>query len=326
MTEETTFECARCGRCCTQRLILLNTEDIFRMAGHFNMPVQEFMGKYGVVFAKVGDNRSPRLYLQIKGDICPFFSDGCSIHAVKPLMCRLFPVLKPGQPAGEIKALINRHAISEGVKSCKVFSLPDDTTMAVDREAMVTSVISDSVETIYYSNLQRTDMKFINSLLKAVNRDQLRSIVSDYLFNGSKESGLIFEHAMFEVQALCQVIDWKKSPYIVVNDGATFEPGRIMVFVSPQDARDIYEASTGGQIEAVFSQANPSIADSSCAFVSVAIRLKGDRGMMLAFMGRKEDLREVTEDGRAMLGFCPSDGSMEHVGAMNVFIDPAVIK
>jgi len=326
MGDEVTFECARCGRCCTQRLILLNTEDVFRMAEHLKMSVPQFMDRYGVVFAKAGGNKSPRLYLQITGQSCPFFADGCIVHAYKPLMCQLFPVLKPGQTAGEIKALINKHAISEGVKHCKIFSQHDDTVMAVDREAMITSVIYDSVETIYYSNLQRTDMKFIYTLLRAVNKDQLRTIVRDYLFNGSTESGLIFEQAMFEIQALCQVVDWKKSPYIVVNDGASFEPGRIMVYVSPQDARDVYEASDAGQIEAVFSQANPSVADPSCAFVSVAIRLKGDRGMLLAFGGRKDDLREVTEDGRATLGFCPSDGSMEEIGALNVFIDPAVIR
>ncbi len=326
MDEEVNFECARCGRCCNQRLVLLNTEDVFRMAENLHMAVPAFMEKYDVVFAKAGDNKTPRLYLKITGDRCPFFSDGCSIHAFKPLMCRQFPSLKPGQTAAEIKAFINKHAISEGVKSCKLFSLPDETVVAVDREAMITSVIYDSAETIYYANLQRTDMKFIYNLLQAVNREQLRTIVSDYLFNGSVESGLIFEQAMFEIQALCQVIDWQKSPYIVVNDGATFEPGRIMVYVSAQDARDIYEASTGGLVEAVFSQTNPSIADTSFAFISVAIRMQGARGMMLAFMGKKDELQGVSADGKAMLGFCPSDGSMDQVAAMNIFIDPAALK
>jgi Fe-S-cluster containining protein len=327
MGEEVTFECARCGRCCEQRLILLNTEDVFRMAENLHLTVPEFMEKYNVVFARAGDNnKTPRLFLQITGDRCPFFTDGCSIHAFKPLMCRQFPAVKPGQTAAEMKAYINKHAISEGVKSCKVFSLPDEAVLAVDREAMITSVIYDSAETIYYSNLKRTDMKFILNLLKAVNRDQLRAIVDDYLFNGSVESGLIFEQAMFEIQAMCQVIDWQCTPYIVVNDGAAFEPGQIMVFVTPQDARDIFEASTGGQVEAVFSQANPSIADPSVVFISVAIRMKGARGMMLAFMGKKDELQGVTSDGKAMLGFYPSDGSMDQIAAMSIFVDPAVIK
>ena len=324
MGEEKTFECARCGRCCNQRLILLNTEDVFRMAEHLKMSVAYFMEKYGVVFAKVGDNKTPRLYLQVRGEKCPFFAEGegCTVHAVKPLMCRLFPVLKPGQTAGDVKAFIDAHAVSEGVRSCRVFALPDPAPLAVDREAMITSVIYDSAETIYYSNLQRTDMKFIHDLLKAVNREQLRTIVADYLFGGSVESGLIFEQAMFEIQALCQVVDWKKAPYMVVNDGATFEPGRILVYVRPQDARDIYEASLAHQIEAVFSQANPSVADPSFAFVSVAMRTDGARGMMLAFMGKKDDLRGVTTSGEAVIGFCPSDGSMDRIAALNVFIDP----
>jgi Fe-S-cluster containining protein len=327
MGEEVTFECARCGRCCEQRLILLNTEDVFRMAENLHLTVPLFMEKYNVVFGTAGDNnKTPRLFLQIMGDRCPFFDDGCTIHAFKPLMCRQFPAVKPGQTAGEMKAYINMHAISEGVKSCKIFSLPDDTLLAVDREAMITSVIYDSAETIYYSSLQRTDMKFIYNLLRAVNRQELRTIVADYLFNGSTESGLIFEQTMFEIQAMCQVVDWQKSPYIVVNDGATFEPGRIIVYVSPQDARDIFEASTAGQVEAVFSQANPSLADPSFAFVAVAVKMQGARGMMLAFMGKKDDLQGVATDGRATLGFCPSDGSMDSVGAVNIFIDPAALE
>ena len=326
MGEEMTFECARCGRCCEQRLILLNTEDVFRMAENLHMTVPTFMAKYDVVFAKAGDNnKTPRLFLRITGDRCPFFQDGCSIHAFKPLMCRQFPAVKPGQTAREMKAYINKHAISEGVKSCKVFSLPDDAVLAVDREDMITSVIYDSVETIYYANLNRTDMKFIYNLLRAVNKPQLRAIVADYLFNGSIESGLIFEQAMFEIQAMCQVIDWQRSPYIVVNDGASFEPGQFVVFVTPQDAREIYEASTGDLVEAVFSQANPSIADPSVAFISVAIKLKDARGMMLAFMGKKDDLKGVTSNGRAMLAFYPTDASMDQVAAMNIYIDPAVV-
>ena len=65
MGGEVAFECARCGKCCSQRLILLNTEDVFRMAERLQLPVPKFMEKYGVVFAKVGDSETPRLYLQI---------------------------------------------------------------------------------------------------------------------------------------------------------------------------------------------------------------------------------------------------------------------
>lgn len=328
MTSETPFECAMCGRCCSQRLILLNTEDVFRMAEHFKVPVPEFMEKYGVVFATTATSKTPRLYLQIQGDVCPFFKDGegCSIHEIKPLMCRLFPVLKPGQTAGDIKAFIKKHAHSEGVLSCKMFSLTDDMPLAVDREAMITSVIYDSMEIIYYSNLERKDMQFVRSLLKALNREQLRAIVSDYLFNGNKESGLVFEQAMFEMQALCQVADWKKVPYLVANEGVALEPGKLYVMVSSEDARRVYDLSSRSEIESVITNANPSVANEECLFVSVAVKTKGDTGLMLAFPVANSDLAKVTADGHLSLCFYPADGSMDEVGALNAYIDPNLYK
>lgn len=326
MSDEVTFECAMCGKCCAQRLILLNTDDVFRLAAHFSRSVPEFLQQYNVVFATTEANKTPRLYLKVTGGKCPFFTDKCSIHPIKPLICRLFPGLSPTQTAGQIKAFVNKHALSGDIKSCKIFTMPDDQHVPVDREAMITTAIYDSVETIYYSNLQRQDMKLALNLLKSVNNEKLRALVSDYLFNGNTESGLVFEQAMFEIQAMCQLLDWKKSPCIVVHEGASFEPGQIMVSVSPHDAKEIYEASVNGQIEAVFSQANPSIAEPDSAFISIAIKLKEEKGLMLAFLGYKSELRQVTTDGKASLGFLPSDNSMESVGAVSIYIDPAVIK
>lgn len=322
MTDETPFECAMCGRCCSQRLILLNTEDVFRMADHFTMPVPEFMDKYGVVFATTNTSKTPRLYLRISGEVCPFFNDGCSIHEIKPLMCRLFPVLKPGQTAGEIKEFIKKHAHSEGVLSCKMLSLPEDMPLAVDREAMITSVICDSMEIIYYSNLERKDMQFVRSLLKALNREQLRAIVGDYLFNGNKESGLVFEQAMFEMQALCQIADWQKVPYLVAHEGTAVEPGKIYVMVSREDARRIYDMSLQGEIESVISSTNPSVADPDCTFVSIAMKSKGDNGLMLAFPAANSDLEKISTDGHVSLCFYPVDGSMDEIGAISAYIDP----
>ena len=321
MTDEMPFECAMCGRCCTQRLILLNTDDVFRMADHFKMPVPQFMDKYGVVFATTGICNTPRLYLRITGDICPFFENGCSIHDIKPLMCRLFPVLKPGQTAGEISALIKKHAHSEGVLSCKMLSLPDDLPLAVDREAMITSVIYDSMEIIYYSNLDRNDMKFARSLLKALNRDQLRAIVNDYLFNGNRESGLVFEQAMFEMQALCRVADWKKVPCMIDSEGVALEPGMINILVSQSEAQSIYDLSMKGEIESIISQANPSIANPECCFVSVAMKTSGDNGLMLTFPTVKADLVNITADGEVRICFYPADGSMDEIGALRTQID-----
>jgi Fe-S-cluster containining protein len=148
MTDEVPFDCAMCGRCCSQRLILLNTEDVFRLADHFKMTVPVFMEKYGVVFATTEASKKPRLYLKVAGEKCPFFADNkCSIHPVKPLICRLFPGISPRQTAGDLKAFVNKHALSDDIKACKIFSMPDDQRVAYDRDAMITSAIYDSVET-----------------------------------------------------------------------------------------------------------------------------------------------------------------------------------
>ncbi len=321
MADEMPFECAMCGKCCSQRLILLNTDDVFRMADHFKMPVPQFMDKYGVVFATTGICHTPRLYLQITDDVCPFFEERCGIHEIKPLMCRLFPVLKPGQTAGDMAALIKKHAHSEGVLSCKMLSLPEDLHLAVDREAMITSVIYDSMESIYYSNLDRNDMKFEHSLLKALNRDHLRAVVNDYLFNGNSESGLVFEQAMFEMQALCRVADWKKVPHLIACEGVTTEPGKIYILVSRSDALNIYDLSRNGEIESIICKANLSVANPDCCFVSVAIKTSGDNGLMLAFPAVKADLLEVTSDGQISICFYPADGSMDEIGALRTQID-----
>ena len=321
MTDEMPFECAMCGKCCSQRLILLNTDDVFRMADHFKMLVPQFMDKYGVVFATTGSSKAPRLYLQIIGDACPFFDNGCSIHEIKPLMCRLFPVVKPGQTAGDLAAFIKKHAHSEGVLSCKMLSLPEDLPLAVDREAMITSVIYDSMEIIYYSNLDRNDMQFARSLLKALNRSQLRAIVNDYLFNGNQESGLVFEQAMFEMQALCRVADWKKVPYLIASESVVLEPGKLCILVSQSDALSIYDLSRKGEIESIISQANPSVANPECCFISVAMKTSGDNGLMLAFPVVKADLLSVTSDDQVRICFYPVDGSMDEIGALRAQIN-----
>lgn len=328
MENEVNFECSMCGRCCSQRLVLLNTADIFRLAAHFNLSIPGFMEKYGVVFATTAANKNPRLYLRIIGEKCPFYSEGrgCTVHAIKPLICKLFPGVKPVQTARDVKDFINEHAISEGIKSCKIFMIPDDTLIAVDREAMVKSAIYDSIETIYYRNLERNDMEFALRLLRIADREDLRNVVYDYLFNGNRDSGLVFEQTMFEIQALCQVNDWKKLPYLVAHDGVTAEAGTIYVHVSPEDARNILSMSTSDEIETIFCQVNPSIADNRCAFISVAIKTTKEKGLMLAFPILKEDLYKAAPDGKVMLAFFPSDGSMEQVGAVSLRIDHTSLK
>lgn len=328
MYKEVPFECSMCGRCCEQRLVLLNTADIHRIAGHFGMSEKEFMEKYDVVFATTGANTNPRLYLRITGNRCPFYLEGkgCSIHEIKPLICRLFPGLKYGQTARDIKDFVKKHALSNGIRSCKIFDMPDDIVIGFDHEALITTIIYDSIETIYYRNTERNDMDFALRLLKIADRKDLRDIVSDYLYNENKESGLVFEQTMFEIQAMCQVFDWKKTPVQVAHQGVAAAPGIIYAYVNRKDAMNIMSMNVRGDIEAVFSQANPSVADPSCMFISVAIKTKKDTGFMLALPILKKDMRKASMDGKVKLGFYASDGSMDNLAVINIYVDPTVYK
>ncbi|MCD1295604.1 hypothetical protein CUJ83_11400 [Methanocella sp. CWC-04] len=325
--ENETFTCSKCGSCCAQRLVLLNTADIYRIADHFGLPVDKFMEKYGVIRTITAENKSPRLYLKIIEDKCHFYSDGpgCTIHEVKPLICRLFPGLKPRQTAGDIKSYINKHKIDSRIGSCGIFSLPDSLTIDVDKEALITTAIYDSIEKIYFRDMNRQDLEFVHGLLRMAERDDLRGVVEEYIFNSSRENGLAFEQVMFEIQALCQVHDWSRTPVRIEHEGISIGDGIILVHVSTEDAEKIFSMSSKGEIQVVFSQANASVADEECIFLSVAIKTSGDEGLMLAFPMLKSDLRELSFDGTARLGFFPIDNSMEQICAVNIRIDTTIL-
>jgi hypothetical protein len=281
------------------------------------------MEKYGVVFATTAANKDPRLYLKVTGDKCPFFLDGtgCSIHNIKPLICRLFPGMKPGQTAKDVKDFVNKHAISEGIKKCVIFTMPDDALIGVEPDVIVKTAIFDSIETIYYKNLDHKDMNFVLRLLKLADRDDLRNVVYDYIFNGSKESGLVFEQTMFEIQALCQINDWGKVPVFVAHEGVTPGNREIYLHISSKLASDILAMSNNDEIESAFCQANPSIADPDVIFISVALKTRSENGLMMAFPILRKDLLKVAPDGVFKLAFYASDGSMDNVAALPVRID-----
>lgn len=81
------FTCVRgCTRCCERDgFIYLTEEDTTRIAAFQGMSQPEFEARH------VYRTRRMRR-LRMKDGKCPFLlADGCSIHAVKPTQCRLFP-------------------------------------------------------------------------------------------------------------------------------------------------------------------------------------------------------------------------------------------
>jgi Fe-S-cluster containining protein len=83
------FECQPdCAKCCeVSGYVYLSEADVTRIAGYLGLPQASFEEQY-VYRTK----HSRRLRKPGRGKQCGFLSGKqCSIHAVKPVQCRLFP-------------------------------------------------------------------------------------------------------------------------------------------------------------------------------------------------------------------------------------------
>lgn len=83
------FECTRCGSCCKGfGGTYLTNEEIQAIADFINVSVETFMEHYCTPSGR-------RLVLSQGNDgYCIFFSGHCSIHPVKPHMCRNWPFIQ----------------------------------------------------------------------------------------------------------------------------------------------------------------------------------------------------------------------------------------
>lgn len=87
------FHCRSCGKCCRHRYdISLSAFDLYRIAQFFGRPTRDIIDRYCIFHIEGG---VPIVYLKANpatGD-CPFLRQKkCSVHSVKPSVCRLFPL------------------------------------------------------------------------------------------------------------------------------------------------------------------------------------------------------------------------------------------
>lgn len=81
-----TFDCQRCGHCCEGHGgIVLQPADQIRLAQRLGLSESAFCDAYaelsnGKLTLRVGDD-----------DRCVFFREGCTVHEVKPAVCRAWP-------------------------------------------------------------------------------------------------------------------------------------------------------------------------------------------------------------------------------------------
>jgi Fe-S-cluster containining protein len=88
-SDQALFECTQCGDCCKgYGGTYLAEEDIIKIAAYIDIDIEEFKRRYCVL-----SGIRPVLAQQENG-YCIFFDQNCSIHAVKPRMCRQWPFIQ----------------------------------------------------------------------------------------------------------------------------------------------------------------------------------------------------------------------------------------
>jgi Fe-S-cluster containining protein len=88
-SDQPLFECTRCGDCCKGYGGTFLTEaDISAISAAIGVSASEFLERYCVL-----SGQQPVLSQQSNG-YCIFYDQGCSIHPVKPRMCRQWPFIR----------------------------------------------------------------------------------------------------------------------------------------------------------------------------------------------------------------------------------------
>ncbi len=87
----TVFDCQMCGQCCEgEGGIILSPKDLTRLHEGMNLDRQAFLDAYGVF-------RNGKWQVRTGEDGCCIFfraGQGCSVHAIKPDVCRAWPFFR----------------------------------------------------------------------------------------------------------------------------------------------------------------------------------------------------------------------------------------
>lgn len=83
------FRCTRCGDCCRgYGGTYVTPEDVAAIAAHVGCPAEDFTRR----FCRRSGGRP--LLAQGSDGYCIFYDAGCTIHPVKPRMCRRWPFIE----------------------------------------------------------------------------------------------------------------------------------------------------------------------------------------------------------------------------------------
>ncbi|OQY00569.1 MAG: zinc/iron-chelating domain-containing protein [Desulfobacteraceae bacterium 4572_130] len=83
------FECQQCGKCCFGfGGTYVTKKDINKIAEYLNITPGSFINQF------CDKSGTKNILTQKKNGFCIFFDKNCTIHPVKPYMCKAWPFLK----------------------------------------------------------------------------------------------------------------------------------------------------------------------------------------------------------------------------------------
>ncbi len=125
LAPEDIFECKMCGECCRGfGGTYVNSEDIERIAEYLGVGREEFLRKYcqksgsGIVLAQKEDG------------YCVFFKENCTIHPVKPRMCKAWPFIQ-----AVVKDMANWKAMANSCRGIRT-DFPDEAIVECVRKVI----------------------------------------------------------------------------------------------------------------------------------------------------------------------------------------------
>ncbi|HMR09123.1 MAG TPA: YkgJ family cysteine cluster protein [Polyangiaceae bacterium] len=100
------YSCAGCNRCCHDKRIQVGPYEIARLAAASSLTTTAFIERY----------TDDGCYLRFEDGACTFLTPkGCSVHAARPLVCRLYPLGRVALPdGGEQVVELRAHPETEG--------------------------------------------------------------------------------------------------------------------------------------------------------------------------------------------------------------------
>jgi uncharacterized protein len=159
------YQCDRCMRCCYDKGIQLNPYEILRLARDLNISTTVFIEKYT-------DNSGTQLKQTNEGACIFLQSDGCGVHADRPLVCRLYPLGRHLTPNNvESFTEIEPHPFSLGKYGI-------NSTIAAyleDQDVQHFLVAADSYANLFWRMLKRLHVH--TSQLTAVDQSSIEELL-----------------------------------------------------------------------------------------------------------------------------------------------------